>query len=310
VLVATDYDVRNLIAVTPDLGPGYSEAYLTDHLTALLEGITGPQNWIDAGGTLGIITANHGVFTITNTQSVHRDVAFVLNGLDLRFESVQTRLQASVNKAQQRLASLQIERDKLKRQVAKLPSDQASNAKLASGAAALPADLPPGAAGERTCRLVDFFNCLDGVDVRVDWSSLQSAGVKPDLPVTLKHPSATLEQILRQILPQAGETAAHDAHLLNFDRDSDGDITISTSAELDHDTMLVMYDLRDLLPSSTSTRQKVLQQIAGRIHTEVAPKSWRENAGEIGELWSFKEVLIILQTRPAQDAIATKLGVN
>jgi hypothetical protein len=74
--------------------------------------------------------------------------------------------------------------------------------------------------------------------------------------------------------------------------------------------MVVMYDLRDLLPSSTSTRQKVLQQIAGRILTEVAPKSWRDNAGEIGLLCSFKEVLIILQTRPAQDAIATKLGVN
>jgi len=80
------------------------------------------------------------------------------------------------------------------------------------------------------------------MNVVVDWTALANVGIGKGTPVSLKLSGVTAAKALKELLRAAGGAAP-----LAYEVD-DGVITVSTKEHLASDTLIRVYDIRDLLP--------------------------------------------------------------
>jgi hypothetical protein len=142
--------------------------------------------------------------------------------------------------------------------------------------------------------VIDFLRDVTGQNIVLNIRALEGAGVEKSAPVTLQLRDAALEQVLRQVLEQAGGGSA----ALGFGVEGNG-IVITTAEAVP--TRVRAYDVSELV--STATTRPGSEGVADATETlvnlvkdNVATDSWRDNGGTIGTISSFGGRLVINTT--------------
>tara|TARA_R110000765_G_scaffold340813_2_gene430842 strand:- start:16 stop:3477 length:3462 start_codon:yes stop_codon:yes gene_type:complete len=87
-----------------------------------------------------------------------------------------------------------------------------------------------------------FIGTTANLDIDTDWESLADIGVDPDSPITLRLNNVTLEVLLDRVLDKASDPVLPASWAVQ-----DGILTISSDDVLRQNTLLEIYDVRDLL---------------------------------------------------------------
>ncbi|MFK7758700.1 MAG: hypothetical protein AB8C13_01995 [Phycisphaerales bacterium] len=106
-----------------------------------------------------------------------------------------------------------------------------------------------------------FIGETANLDIDTDWESLADIGVDPDSPITLRLNNVTLEVLLDRVLAKASDPVLPASWAVQ-----DGILTISSDDVLRQNTLLEIYDVRDLLfevPNFDNAPQFNIQQSGG-----------------------------------------------
>ena len=198
--------------------------------------------------------------------------------------------------------------------------------------------------GEAIERLADAHR----LNMLVNWSDLEQAGISRDVPITMRLPrEVTLKKVLTEVLEQAGANNAR----LGYDV-RDGVIKIATQHRLDRDTYTAVYDVNDLLmeipnfneapvtdlyqaslrsakrreaakpeqrpwgygdddddePEQDPARASRVDQLIGMIRAHIAPESWVDNGGAIGTIEEINGQLVVTQNSSSQRRVSDLLS--
>lgn len=115
-------------------------------------------------------------------------------------------------------------------------SDRAVLAKLRD--TRMPVDLKENAFED----VVAFMGQTAQIDIDVDWESLADIGVDPDTPVSLRLRDATVETMLDRVVAKVSDPDLPAGWAIQ-----DGIVTIASDEVLRKNTVLEIYDIRDLL---------------------------------------------------------------
>lgn len=176
--------------------------------------------------------------------------------------------------------------------------------------------------------VVDFIASTARVDIDVDWESLADIGVDPDTPISLRLRSASLETVLDRVVARVSDRTLPAGWAVQ-----DGIITIASDEVLRRNTVLEIYDIRDLLfvvprfdeapefdlssalqasqsgggggqsPFQTSGQQQDdvdfedrVQQIVNLIQTNVDPNGWVDLGGDTSSISQLSGNFVITTT--------------
>lgn len=90
-------------------------------------------------------------------------------------------------------------------------------------------------------QVIEFMRDISGVSIHVKWGALEQVGVDKDTPVNIKLTDVPIEKALRVILADVGGLTPL-AYVID-----EGIITISTKDDLSQQTVVRVYDIRDLI---------------------------------------------------------------
>src|SRR5262249_5856566 len=90
--------------------------------------------------------------------------------------------------------------------------------------------------------VVDFLRDVTGANVFVNWKTIEAAGVEKTAPVSARLRDIKFSKALTTILSDVGGGAVKLSYTVD-----DGVITISTAEDLNKNTVINVYDIRDLL---------------------------------------------------------------
>ncbi len=169
-----------------------------------------------------------------------------------------------------------------------------------------------------------FIGTTADLDIDPDWESLADIGVDPDSPITLRLNNVTLEVLLDRVLAKASDPVLPASWAVE-----DGILTISSDDVLRQNTVLEIYDVRDLLfdvpefdnapdfnissggggggggssPFSGSSSDPELASpeervgaISSLIRASVDPGNWQTDGGNTSSLTSLNGNFIITTT--------------
>ena len=106
-----------------------------------------------------------------------------------------------------------------------------------------------------------FIGTTANLDIDTDWESLADIGVDPDSPISLRLNNVTLEVLLDRVLAKASDPVLPASWAVQ-----DGILTISSDDVLRQNTLLEIYDIRDLLfvvPDFDNAPRFNIQQSSG-----------------------------------------------
>lgn len=169
-----------------------------------------------------------------------------------------------------------------------------------------------------------FIGTTTDLDIDPDWESLADIGVDPDSPITLRLNNVTLEVLLDRVLAKASDPVLPASWAVE-----DGILTISSDDVLRQNTVLEIYDVRDLLfdvpefdnapdfnisssgggggggsspfsgssgdPQLASPEERV-GAISSLIRASVDPGNWADTGGQTSSLTSLNGNFIITTT--------------
>jgi hypothetical protein len=133
---------------------------------------------------------------------------------------------------------------------------------------------------------IDFLRDVSGANIFVDWKALEAAGMDRTTPVTLRAKNVSFSHALDMVLQSASGGTTPLAYSTKA-----GVIQISMGEQLDKDTEVRAYDVRDLVPAELEMKALVTM-----LQESVAPNSWRDAGGSTGVLHSTKHKLIVTTT--------------
>jgi len=179
--------------------------------------------------------------------------------------------------------------------------------------------------------VIAFIAQVSNLNIDVDWSSLELIGVDRESPVTLKLTNVSLETVLDRVLEKVSDPDIPAGWAV-----TDGILTIASDEVLRRNTVLEIYDIRDLLidiPDYTEAptfdlnsvlqssggrgggggrspfsggnqdddverrdRQEMIDEIVDIISSNVDYEGWLENGGDTGSMREFNGNLIITNT--------------
>ncbi len=90
--------------------------------------------------------------------------------------------------------------------------------------------------------VLQFYEQVSGLNMDIDWESLELIGVDRESPVTLNLTNVTLETVLDRVLAKVSDPDIPAGWAVN-----DGILTIASDEVLRRNTLLEIYDIRDLL---------------------------------------------------------------
>lgn len=102
--------------------------------------------------------------------------------------------------------------------------------------------IPVNFSGHAFGDVLQFYEQVSGLNMDVDWESLEVIGVDRESPVTLKLTNVTLETVLDRVLAKVSDPDIPAGWAVN-----DGILTIASDEVLRRNTLLEIYDIRDLL---------------------------------------------------------------
>ena len=151
-----------------------------------------------------------------------------------------------------------------------------------------------------------------GLNVFVDWRSLERVGVARDTPVSVDAGGLTVSEALTRLLAAASTKGRPRLGALDFHID-DKVVTVSTREALAGNTLTRVYDVRDLVrtapapgggakgaaprvpPPPPRTDPARLARLIGKIQV-VEPDTWRDKGGQVGAVRELQGQLIVTQT--------------
>ena len=176
-----------------------------------------------------------------------------------------------------------------------------------------------------------FIATVSGLDMDIDWQSLQEIGVDRDTLITLNLRNPPLRVVLERVLDRASADPFDAAGWAVYD----GVLTIASERQLRKNRTLVIYDITDLVldipnfpdapvidldsvlqqsqgggggggqspfqenndeEEERPTRQERIDRIIEIIQAIVDTDGWRDNGGETGEIQELNGSLIITNT--------------
>ena len=178
-------------------------------------------------------------------------------------------------------------------------------------------------------RALDFVKTVAGIDVDVDWQSLDTVGVNKESPVSL-----TVSKIsIKNLIDKVCERASQDPDAGAAWTIKDGIVFVASKEVINKERVLAIYDIKDLLvivpnfdEAPEFNLQTVLQSAQGGggqspfqdqggqeqddevpledrvqevidiITTNVDSEGWQESGGDTGFIQQFQGNLIITQT--------------
>jgi beta-lactamase regulating signal transducer with metallopeptidase domain len=160
--------------------------------------------------------------------------------------------------------------------------------------------------------VVDFLRDVTGASIFVNWKAINAAGIEKSAPVSARMRDIKFSKALTTLLADVGGGAVK----LGFEID-DGVIIITTAEELNKNTEVNVYDIRDLLALTNDAKQTeqaikertehLVTELTKLIQETIDRDTWRDNGGPIGSIRHLNGQLIITQTKENQKRIVQLL---
>jgi hypothetical protein len=143
---------------------------------------------------------------------------------------------------------------------------------------------------------------MSGAVITIDRPAFELAGVE-GAPVTLHRRNAPLGHVLESL----AEQASTDACRVTFTDDGDAIIVTTAEALERRQPVVRVYDVRDMTAPSTTDPSSVARRPAGvppaaaddlesLVRESVAPDSWRDAGGRVGQVRHVAGRLVVTQT--------------
>jgi bla regulator protein BlaR1 len=142
--------------------------------------------------------------------------------------------------------------------------------------------------------VIDFLRDVSGADIQVNWRALEAAGIERKAPVTVRLRNVQFSTALTRILDDATGGAVK----LGYETE-DGVLVIATAEELNKNTVINVYDIRDLLAISKDEKQhkELAEQLVKLLEDTIDPHSWTGNGGNVGIIKYLAGQLVVTQTK-------------
>ncbi len=182
--------------------------------------------------------------------------------------------------------------------------------------------------------VIEFLRNVTGVNIFVQWNSLEAAGVSRDTPITMQLQNVAAAQALQLILDEAGGDLVNIGYTIN-----EGVVVIATQQFLSAQTTILTYDIRDLIVQVPSfdeapefdlgsvasdsggggggifddageddegdlPRAERIQQIMDLIRNTVDPDNWRMAGGLTSSMEELNGTLIVTTTAENHEQIS------
>ena len=134
--------------------------------------------------------------------------------------------------------------------------------------------------------VIDFLRDVSGANIFVDWKALEAAGMDRTTPVSMRARNVAFSHALDMVLQSASGGTVPLAYSTKG-----GVIQVSMAEQLDKETEVRAYDVRDLVPAELEMKDLVTM-----VRETVAPDTWRDAGGTVGVVHSTKHKLIITTT--------------
>jgi hypothetical protein len=138
----------------------------------------------------------------------------------------------------------------------------------------------------------------EGAQLFVNWHALQAVGIAKETPLTIDVSGMTIGDALLALTAAASTPRVKLGCFVD-----EGVIEISTHSDLDMNTVMRVYDVRDLvagplyLPKSRATPSPASgSRLVQQIEASIDPTSWRDNGGRPGMIAYLSGQLIITHT--------------
>jgi general secretion pathway protein D len=193
--------------------------------------------------------------------------------------------------------------------------------------------------------VVDFLREVSGLNIYVNWNSLQTVGIDQSVPVNVNLTNVSFEKVLTTVLDDVGGVAAQLGYVID-----EGVITVSTQEDLSRKTVTRVYDILDLIhpvpdfsapdlelgeqeegggfgdggdggggglfgddgdgdggEAVSVSRSGMVESIVMLIQETIDPNSWRPT-GDIGSVRELGGQLVITQTAQNHQSIVNLLN--
>ncbi|MFP3937535.1 MAG: hypothetical protein ACLFVW_04270 [Phycisphaerae bacterium] len=185
--------------------------------------------------------------------------------------------------------------------------------------------------------VVEFLREVSGLNIYVNWNSLETLGIDQSVPVNVSLTNVSFEKVLRTVLDDVGGTTGELAFVID-----EGVITISSREDLSRRTHTRVYDILDLIhpvvdfeapdmelgdtgddgdggdggsslfgggdgDGEGSSREVMTEEIMTLIEETIDPNSWRPT-GDIGSIRQLGGQLVITQTAENHRSIVNLLN--
>ena len=145
---------------------------------------------------------------------------------------------------------------------------------------------------------IDFLRDVSGANIFVNWRALEAAGIERNAPVTTRLKNVKLSRAIEHILQNVGGGRIELGFVVK-----EGVVTISTTEDLDRDTEVRVYDVRDLIvveekdeKAAQKKREELVTSIIDMLQETVHPDSWVAKGGKIGNVRHLSGQLVVTHT--------------
>ncbi|MDP6543681.1 MAG: hypothetical protein QGH60_06775 [Phycisphaerae bacterium] len=241
------------------------------------------DSWRDAGGEAGAISEIGGQLVITQTKENHERTAELIAKLR-KTKGLKGAVEGRKVFSDHRQAESEVDRVVQKQLDTRVSRLDFEDMELSN--------------------VFQFLRDVSGANIHVKWRALALESIEPKTTVNVHLENVTFRKALKTILkdvasggePGVGETGL--GYLVD-----EGVITISTHADLGKQTVVRIYDLRDMIRTVMKSEgpRVSLGEIVSEIKTVVTDTvdrdSWRDAGGEAGGISAIGGQLVVTQTR-------------
>ena len=156
----------------------------------------------------------------------------------------------------------------------------------------------------------DIFRVRCSIDTHVNWAALETAGIKPDRPVSLTLREVPAETLLRLLTWRSDHHGFPLSYVVR-----DGKLIISTEKALSEKPVQGVYSVGDLLPAIPKRRHDpdtpaaAMKQMTRLITSLVDAELWEVNGGRPGKIRVEANTLIVEHTPHVHGQIAALLNL-
>ncbi len=253
-----------------------------DVLAGLIRSTVDPTGWRSHGGQVSDLQRQNDQFIIKTTLANHREISGVLNAV-LRGSGSGLSDVEEVTSLAAISASVGVDGFRESEETLKLLELLQSTEVQIDG--------PASRVDHALRQIGEALN----VPLHVNWAALQGIGVRPDQEITFDGEIRTAAAMLSYI---AGLVSKDPFTRANY-AVRRGGIYVSSDQQLRENTILLTYDITELISEDTERygqREEQIESILEVMQTYVDFDGWRDYGGETGIVWSYRDQFIVTNT--------------